>query len=63
MMTQRGGWEVGGMKVQGGGDTCTPRADSLQCTAETVTESRLSQLTSGQANESEREGVEIRNRF
>ena len=63
MMTQRGGWEVGGMKVQRGGDTCTPRADSLHCTAETVTESRLTQLTAGEANESEREGVEIRNRF
>ena len=63
MMTQKGGWEVEGMKIQGGGDTCTPTANSLHCTAETVTESRLTQLTAGQTKESERGGVEARNRF
>ena len=51
-----GGGDEGpeGMKVHRGEDTCTPRADSLHCRAETVTESRLTQLTAGQANKSER---------
>ena len=58
-----GGWEVGGRKVQGGGDIGILGTNSLHCTAETVTESGLTQFTTGQANESERGSTEARNRF
>ena len=46
-----------------GGDICMLRTDSLHCTAEAVTVSRLTQFTTGQANESKRGSIEARNRF
>ena len=53
-----GGGEGGGPKGEG-----MLRTDSLHCKAETVTVSRLTQFTTGQANESKRGSVEARNRF
>lgn len=55
---------MGGRKVQGGGDICILRANSLPCTAETITESRLTQFTiTGQAKESERGRLRARTDF